>query len=82
MLSNQDAMQLVERDQPGARAVACAPYRNILLVRVVHADPLEANFDPFFSVNPTTGEVKDYSVMHDGNIAEIAKLFPRVPPRN
>lgn len=75
MLNQKQAMMLVEKEYPGTRAEVCVNYRELYLVRVKHADPDEANYDPFFSVDPSTGSVKEFSILTDGNPIEISKLF-------
>lgn len=50
-------------------------YRDVYLFRVEFDSESEKNYDPFFSVNIETGEVKDFSVIVDGDIAEITMLF-------
>jgi len=50
-------------------------YRDLYLFRITFASEAEKNYDPFFSVDMNTGEVKDFSVITDGDISEITKLF-------
>lgn len=75
MLSTAEAKAAVEKQNPGTTAEVCVTYNDLYLVRVKHADPDEVGYDPFYSVHPLTGEVKEFSVLTDGNIVEIAKLF-------
>jgi hypothetical protein len=42
-------------------------------------DPIEGNFDPFWSVDMNTGEVSGYSIFQDGKAKEIGALFERAP---
>jgi hypothetical protein len=51
-------------------------YRNaIYIVRVVFVDANEAEWDPFYSVDKDTGEVKEFSFLYDGDPGEITTLF-------
>lgn len=50
-------------------------YRDVYLFRVQFASEGEENYDPFFSVDVNTGEVKDFSVIDDGDLSEITALF-------
>lgn len=75
MLDEQTARTLVEQAVPGSKAVACVQYRKLYLVRVQRADPDEEDYDPFFSVDFSTREVSEFSVITDGDIVEISNLF-------
>lgn len=77
MFNEIQAKMLVEKEHPGSKAEVCVKYKDLYLVRIKHADPDEQNYDPFFSVDPNTGEVRDFSVITDGNILEISDLFTR-----
>lgn len=50
-------------------------YRDVYLFRIEFEDEEEKNYDPFFSVDVNTGEVRDFSVITDGDISEITDLF-------
>jgi hypothetical protein len=58
-----------------ASVEAAVPYKGDWLVRVKHANKEEADFDPFFLVKSTTGEVSEFSIMTDGDPAEVAAAF-------
>ncbi len=75
MLNEAQAKELVEKSEPGVKAVDCFRYESLLLVRVEFPDPDEANYDPFFSVDPDTGEVKEFSVITDGDPVAIGLAF-------
>lgn len=74
MLSRDDASALVEKTLVGAKVQACVPYLGDFLVRVEHPLEAEKNYDPFFLVK-STGEIREFSVLTDGNPIEIAKAF-------
>lgn len=75
MLSENQCRVLVEKANPGVKAVASAAYKNLYLVRVEFPDPDEKNYDPFFSVDPSSGAVKEFSIMTDGDPVEVAQCF-------
>ena len=73
MLNEQDAKKVVETTL--GKVEACVPYKGDFLIRVKYNSPEEANFDPFFLVKADTGEVQEFSIMTDGDPAEIAAAF-------
>jgi hypothetical protein len=75
MYDKFQAKRLVEKAYPGAKAKDCFVYKGLFLVRVEHPDPDEANYDPFLSVDPVTGEVNEFSVLTDGDPVAIAEAF-------
>lgn len=75
MYNEIQAKALVEKAYPGAVSKDCFKYQNIFLVRAEHPSSDEANYDPFFSVDPTTGSVKEFSVITDGDPAAILEAF-------
>jgi hypothetical protein len=50
-------------------------YKDVYLFRVEFASEEEKDYDPFFSVDVNTGEVRDFSVLTDGDLSEITDLF-------
>ncbi len=75
MYNEIQAKALVEKKYPEIKVVDSFRYNNIFLVRIEHPDPEEANYDPFLSVNPNTGEIKEFSVITDGDPVAIDKAF-------
>lgn len=75
MLTEDQARAAIDEALPGVEVAAQAQYRDLYLFRVVYPSREEADYDPFFSVDGETGEVSDFSVMHDGDISEIAAAF-------
>ena len=74
MLNEAQAQVTLRKALPGYPIKAMTKYRDLFLFRVEHPDPLEKDYDPFFSVDPVTEEVRDFSVITDGNLSEISKL--------
>lgn len=75
MLSADEASKEVETAIPGVKVEACVPYKGGYLARVVLPDPEEANYDPIFVINANTGEVVEFNILLDGDIAEVAAAF-------
>jgi hypothetical protein len=75
MLSVIQAREALLNREPTVKVEAVIVYRNVYLFRVRHASEEEADYDPFFSVDIRTGEVRDFSILTDGNINEIVALF-------
>jgi len=77
MLSEEEAKAAVAKEDPEAKVVDAFWYNNLYLVRVEHPNPSEANWDPFYSVNPKTGKVAEFSVMEDGDPMAIAQAYQK-----
>lgn len=77
MLNEKDAEREVEKKNPGAKAVDSFRYNNLILVRVEHPYEDEANWDPFYSVDPKTGNVNEFSVLTDGDPTAIAQAYEK-----
>ena len=76
MLNVEDATNILNRNLPNRIVKAVISYNGLFVFRAEDDnDPLEGNQDPFFSVDQTTGELKEFSVLTDGNFADISKLF-------
>lgn len=58
---------------PGSKFVKAVTYRNFFIFQINGPDPLEGNLDPFFSVDKTTGEFSDFSIVEGG--PELIKQF-------
>jgi hypothetical protein len=75
MLSVQEAQKIVQKQLPDGKIQASISYGDLYIFQVFTEDPFEEEDDPFFSVHKRTGEFKDFSVLTDGNTAEIISLF-------
>lgn len=58
---------------PGSKFIKSATYRNFFIFHINGPDPAEGNLDPFFSVDKTTGEFRDFSIVDGG--PELLKQF-------
>ncbi|MCA1806970.1 MAG: hypothetical protein LC687_03835, partial [Actinobacteria bacterium] len=52
-------------------------YNSLIIVRVEHPSQDEANYDPFYSVNPQTGEVSEFSILTDGDPVAIMAAWEK-----
>lgn len=75
MLSKEQATDIVEKTFPTGRINSSIEYQGLYVFQVFQEDPNEGRMDPFFSVNQETGELRDFSVLTDGNPQEIQRLF-------
>lgn len=75
MMAVEQAKQEVLKAIPDSTVEACVPYKGGFLARVKFPSAEEANYDPFFIVNANTGEVQEFSIMTDGDPAEVARAF-------
>jgi hypothetical protein len=77
MYDEVQAKLAVENTYPWLKIVDCFKYKNLFLVRVEHPNPDEANYDPFFSVNSVTGEIKEFSILTDADPEALMQAFQR-----
>ena len=76
MLSVQKATRIVKQAFPDGKITAIVEYNNLFLFQMfVPNRPSEENLAPYFSVDRTTEEFKDYSLWADGNVKEKEALF-------
>lgn len=75
MLSAKQAVNMVKNNIPTGNIESMIIYNGLYVFKVFTDDELEGQMDPFYSVNMETGEFRDFSILTDGNITEIVKLF-------
>jgi len=75
MLNIEEATKIVKLYLPDGDIQAVVPYRDVYLFQVFGSDPLEGQMDPFFSVHKITGKIRDFSILTDGDMSEIAPLI-------
>lgn len=75
MLSLEEATKKLLKVFPNGKIKASIEYRDLFVFQMFVFRPLETEWDPFYSVNKITGELRDFSVIEDGNIGEINALF-------
>lgn len=75
MYSEKQAFDIVRKAFPTSEIKKPIEYRHVWLFQVFSDDPDEGDMDPYFSVDTLTGELRDFSIITDGNIEEITKKF-------
>lgn len=75
MLSELEATEIVKEALPDRHIQTSIDYRGVYLFLVLGTDPLEGDQDPFFSVHKQTRELRDFSIMTDGDPNEITEKF-------
>lgn len=75
MLNKSDARRITLKNLPGYSVQKIIEYKNLFIVMAYGKDPLEGQFDPFFSVDKETGKFSDFSIITDCNTDEVMDLF-------
>jgi hypothetical protein len=78
MLSELEASGLIKSTFPNSRIEKPIFYRGLFVFQVFGDDPLEGDQDPFYSVDQKTGELRDFSILTDGDPKEIEAEFLKV----
>lgn len=82
-LSIEQATKVVKQEIPDGKIQAVIRHNGLYLFQIFRDDLLfEEELDPFYSVNVETGELKDFSIITDGNASEIIKLFKIAKNKN
>jgi hypothetical protein len=80
MLSEQEAIAKLKILFPNRTPQKIVNYNGLYLILAPDLnDPIEGNWDPFFSVDMNTGATRDYSIYQDGKAREIGLLFEKAP---
>lgn len=75
MYSRADAYKISKENYPDGQIQAAIEYNGRYILQIFNDDPEEGEMDPFFSVDIKTGAFKEFSVLTDGDIDDIAELF-------
>lgn len=75
MLSIKQAINIAKKKYPQGNIESLIVYNGLYVFKIINDDELEGDMDPFYSVDIMSGEFRDFSIITDGNIAEITKLF-------
>lgn len=75
MIDFVEAERIIKQEFPEATIPSFISYGNVFVFMVFSSDPDEGIFDPFYSVDKTTGEVAEFSVFTDGDFDDIQDLF-------
>jgi hypothetical protein len=66
-MTEAEALKIAMRHMaPGSKFIKSATYGNHFIFQINGPDPVEGNLDPFFSVDKTTGEFSDFSIVDGG----------------
>lgn len=65
MLDQSQAQIRMRQALPGIKLKAWTQYQDYFLFSVEYPSEIEKDYDPFFSVDPVTGEVCDFSILPD-----------------
>ena len=75
-LSINDVKKIAKKNYPDGKIQSVVLYDNLYILKIFNDDPYEGQMDPFFSVNPKTGEFKEFSVVSGKvDMKELARLF-------
>jgi hypothetical protein len=74
MLTEAEARKIaMSHMAPGSKFMKSASYANFFIFHINGPDPAEGTLDPFFSVDKTTGEFSDFSIVEGG--PELLRQF-------
>lgn len=82
MLSIKDATKIAKKSIPYGNIEGVIYYNGLYVFQIFTRDELEGDMDPFYSVDATSGEFRDFSVITDGNTVEILTAFEKVKRNN
>ena len=75
MFNAKQATDIMKKNLPDRTVKKRVIYNGLYLFQAFSNDPDEGDYDPFFSVDMTTGKFSDFSILTDGDITEINRLF-------
>lgn len=75
MLDISEAEKIVRENLPDGRIAKHIEYGDLFVFQVFRKDPVEGDWDPFYSVDRRSKEFRDFSVILDGDFDEINRLF-------
>ncbi len=82
MVDLAEATKIVAKFLPGDKIEAVVEWENLFLFQIFNQGPGEEGMDPFYSVNRDTSEFRDFSIVADGKVDEITKLFVKAKSRS
>lgn len=77
-MTEVEARELLKKFLPNGKIQKSIFYRGLYVFIVFTDDVYEGDLDPYYSVNPKTGEVRDFSPMVHGNFLEVINAFNEV----
>lgn len=64
-IDTKSAFTIVKKNFPKAKIQRYIEYEDLYIFQLLTGLPFEEGLDPFYSVDKTTGEFKDYSIFDD-----------------
>lgn len=81
MYSQVDAHKIAMDHIPNGKVQAVIEYNDRYILQIFTDDPEEGQMDPFYSIDPITGEFRDFSVLTDGDMGDIFDLIAQSKAR-
>ena len=75
MLKLEQAIGIVRKNLPKARVTKAVDFGDSYLIQAFWGEGPEAEMDPYFSVNKTTGEFRDFSILASNDRIAIVRAF-------
>ena len=75
MLDSHDATRVVLDNCPRGKIQSFINYKDRYIFQIFRDDPYEEDSDPYYSVHKETGVFEEFSILTDGDTAEIVSLF-------
>jgi hypothetical protein len=73
-MTEAEALEIAMRYMaPGSTFIKAVEHENLWIFHINGPDPAEGDLDPFFSVDKTTGEFSDFSIVDGG--PELIRQF-------
>lgn len=73
-MTEAEALKIAMRSMaPGSKFIKAVDHGNLWILHINGPDPAEGDLDPFFSVDKTTGEFRDFSIVESG--PELIRQF-------
>lgn len=76
-MNQAEAEALIQQAIPDGKIQVGIFYRDLFVFIVFTSDPDEGEMDPFYSVNPVTKEVRDFSPWLHGDFDEVMDAFDK-----
>lgn len=80
MLSSADAIKIIREHFPQGEIKKYIEYKDLFVFQIFTGDPLEGDYDPFYSINRKTSEFEGFALFKPGVFSEVMDLFDKVKP--
>ena len=75
MLSSTEAIKIIREYFPKGKIKKYIEYKDLFVFQIFMDDPLEGDYDPFYSINRKTSEVEGFALFKPGVFEEVMTLF-------